>query len=146
MNPLRRKLLRVERLRAIDQGVLAGLSAQLLASQTHVQNLRNCCDLWNAQADRLQVAGPAVSISQLCQSAVWLQNVQAQIDTLETRIREAEEQQAQLLERVTEQKSKVRGWDVLIEQLRSRIALELQSHDALAAGDRYLNTVKELKS
>ena len=140
MKLLRKKLLRIERVRSIEQGVLDRLSTQILVLQMHIHSLIARRDQLREQTDKLQAMERLPSVEQLCHSAAWLENIRAQTDELEMHIAEAERQQEALYQRVAEQKSKVRGWDVLIEQIQSRITLETHNREGLAASDRYLHT------
>jgi hypothetical protein len=132
-------LQRAERLRALEQSRLDSLAAELLKLEArlaeHTARLQGVISELHRTASRDWSA----SLGQHRQSMAWIEHLQASAVALQQEAQAIALERDELRTKTLSQRSKVRGWDSLLQRLLAQQARELERTESLVADDRYLN-------
>ena len=140
MNSIRKKMLRVGRLRVLEQSRLNSLVVELAAIESSLAQKRAEIDRLQSQVDEASTRGEERSIEQHAQANIWIEHLQAVSRVLRSGIDETELERDKMRDEIIQQKAKVRGWDTLLERLTTLLSGESQKSEALIADERYLNS------
>ena len=139
MKAMQKKILRIQRLRALEESKLNSLAVELAAIEATLRRQTAQLARLNVQIEATSTPDSDHSIDQHAQTMIWIEHLQSHADNVERAISETSLQQNELLNRAIEQKTKVRGWESLIDRVSSEADSEFQKSEALVADDRYLN-------
>lgn len=139
MSELKTKLDRMNRIHALETSQLNVLIAELARIDaimaSHMQRLH---DLEDVKRQGLE-ASATCSIEYLTQNSVWIDSLDRSIQLARDVIAKCAEERLQARSRVMDQRTRVRGLEILIDQLRLDFEADAATRQMLMADDNALN-------
>ncbi|TWU02176.1 hypothetical protein [Stieleria varia] len=142
MSALREKLRQVQRLRSLEQNTLDATSAELSFAESALQRIRSEQDSLEKQIRDLTLLHTQPSITELQQLMCFGVQLQERLAAIGQDVDKAIEVRDEVLARVIQQKSKVRGLETFIDRLRVDIDIAHERIQSAEADDRYLQARK----
>ncbi|MEL6106411.1 MAG: hypothetical protein AAFU85_10255 [Planctomycetota bacterium] len=138
MEKTRQRISRIRRLRAIDDIRLDQLAVELGSIQQRMNKWSDQLSEVHLEIDdSFRQMSPGVVNRN--QSRVWTDHLQQISLHLAASIRRAATEREQVHERMIEQRAKVRGWDLLLDQLQGEMRTASAHQEHLEADDRFLS-------
>ena len=138
MSQSKKKLDRMQRVRALEEnqlnvliGDLARIDAELASHRTHLADLEAMKEKGLATTHRC-------SVELLTQNRVWIDSVNRSIRLAREIIDKAEEERQEAQTRVLDQRTRVRGLELLIDQIGLEIDADLETQQMLMADENAL--------
>lgn len=138
MSQSKKKLDRMQRVRALEEnqlnvliGDLARIDAELASHRTHLADLEAMKEKGLATTHRF-------SVELLTQNSVWIDSVNRSIRLAREIIHKAEEERQEAQTRVLDQRTRVRGLELLIDQIGLEIDADLETQQMLMADENAL--------
>ncbi len=139
MNGLQKQLSRANRMHAIDQSQfdalaieLARIESALAGQHRHIEQVKTHVD-----AAVSSPKGDSVAVHQ--QTMCYIKNLEDELVQLQENVKQTEQTRDECLSRVVAQRTKLKGWDKLIDKLRLRLDTERSMTDSVEADDRHLS-------
>ncbi len=139
MDATRKKILRLQRLRTLEQSKLNSLAIELAAIESVLTDKSKQLSELHSQIEDASTLNNEPAIALHAQSLIWIRHLVSCRDILQTEIRETESKRDKMLAETIQQKAKVRGWESLIDRLNAELAGQLQNRESLLADERFLN-------
>ncbi len=139
MNTIQKKILRVQRLRSLQQGKLNSMVEQLAVIESQLDCQFQQLTRLNMQLENGATLWGNDSVKRHSQRVIWTDHLQRRIDETKRAINETESQREEMRRAVLEQRAKVQGWESLLDRFIAARNREQQSREFLVADDRYLN-------
>lgn len=141
MSVLRKKMIRIQRLREMEQGKLNVLSAELAEIAAELLRQQELLNNLEREMNETSTGQPDSVDAQACAMA-WANRIQSLITQLKTRIAETEQCKSKLQSQAVQQRAKVRGWEFMIDRLNAETMDQQQRSESQIADDRFLNDRK----
>ena len=138
MNAKRKKMLRLQRLLALEQSRLDALSVQLAELESRRANQSRQLANLKTQIDTASAVQCGRSIASHSQTMIWIDYLQSLASELIAQLHDITLQYNELVGRAIQKKIEIRGWQSLIDRLNAEAAGELLKLESLIADDRYL--------
>jgi chromosome segregation ATPase len=139
MSDTHKKLTRIRRIHHLEDCQLSALVAQVVRLDAVLNASRKQRGELIRTRDQSWASDHRPSLEMLTQNGVWVEHLDRAIATLEQSIRETEQQRQQAQQRVMEQRSRVRGLEILIDQLRFDLDSQAETEQMLIADENALN-------
>ncbi len=139
MKARQKRILRIQRLRALEESKLNSLAVELAAIESRLTKQTGQLVRLKSQIDETSTSASDHSVDKHAQTMIWITHLQSHANNLKREISETVLQRNETLNRAMEQKSKVRGWESLADRLSAEANSELEKLESLVADDRYLN-------
>ena len=144
MNRTRQRAATVQRMHLVQQSRFDQLAAELAQIVATLTDLQTRHDEIETTISNSQCNSNA-SIDDLRYQKAWIDQLQAQKDAMTKAIAETQQQRDQTMVRIRDQKSKLDGWELLIDQLESELQQEYQRREAGEADDNHLRRADSRK-
>ena len=138
MSELKKKLDRIRRIHSLESnqlsvliGDLARIDAELAAQREHLADLEQMKEQGLATTHRF-------SVELLAQNAVWVDSVSRSIALASEIVAQHEAEREDANARLLDQRTRVRGLEILMDQLTLDIDAELQNREMLVADEQAL--------
>lgn len=138
MNDLRQRNDKIARIRSLDQAKLDSMAAVLAELDAHRVRLEDKQSEIETSIEELSRQSDPSSLDALRQTLSWSSILQQQWHAVGEQIMETHRRRDEMLDKVMEQRTTIRGWDRLLEQIDEEIQLELQRRESSEADDTYL--------
>lgn len=137
----RQKITRLTRIMGLEDKKLDQLTLKL-------KQITQQIDLHQRQIEKTRdkrmavISQPATrcSIVQLAQFVTFSDSIERQIEQLNEVVKTLTEQRQVVLNEVAAQRTKIKGWTILIEKLKNEDAFAAERASMMEADDRFLNT------
>lgn len=137
---------RMRRVHGLESGRLTALVAEVVRIDTYRNRLAD------HRASLLRMRDASLSNENLstielrCQNNRWIDQINEQVITIDRKDAELQQLREQAQKRVMDQRAKVRGLEILVDQLKHEIRLEDESEQMLIADESALQDFQGSKS
>jgi flagellar biosynthesis chaperone FliJ len=135
----RGKIIRLSRIMVLEEKKLDQLTLKLKQVNQQIAELQQRkLQIRQQQSTVMSTPGTSVSIVQLLQMSTYSGSVESRVQRIDERVQELATQQVAVLEEVAIQRTKIKGWQILIEKLRHEDVVAEEKVAMMAADDRVL--------
>lgn len=138
MNNIRQRIVRVQRMKAIEQNQLDVLAAGLSSLEARIQGYHDRIAELDVELGSLGDVWTTHSLTMQNQMSVCAMAIQRKSVELQLLITETEAARDEVLAQVLEAKTKIKGWESLVEKLVKQERQEQANVEAGVADDMYL--------
>lgn len=139
MNTEQKRILRVQRVRSLDQIKLDSLVVQLSTIETEIQKKKYQIEDVEREITSASIAATGQSVDQIWQCLSWVERLVACLADLQAGCKLLQEERDQMLAQIMLQKSKVKGWDASLDRLGTEVKLQLEKSESHTSDDLFLH-------
>ena len=134
MNEIKEKLRKVQRILAIDQNRLKIIIGELAVIESSLKwQQEQLGELQMLQSQDLQVN--LGSVETLTQTRIWLDSIEEAIRAVIQQIESTQRSRDESYQRMLEQRARVRGLEILADQLQLQIGMDVESQQSRFADE-----------
>lgn len=138
MQKTRRRIIKLRRLREIDDGKLNQLAVELGTIEQRLNQLSNQLSQIHREIDD-SFNGSGEAVVTRNQTGVWTDHLHRVSLQIAEAIQRGTEEREQMHDRMIQQRAKVRGWDLLLERLEEEVHAADEQTQHQEADDRFLS-------